>query len=127
MNTFIKALRRPTSATQGLTNAFLLVSASTGLGFLFWTQVLPAFAAVGYPAPFSSLVIGVAVGFAGLVALFVTSLLDAWPKIVSDQAANDAAGFNIVGQKEQRDMDRYERAVARLKAKKRAAKMAASA
>lgn len=120
----MNALRRPTDASARLANSVLLGAATFGLNWLMWSQVRPAFIEVGRGEEFTTiLTLAGAASFGMVVALCITLRAD-WRQVVADQAKNDAAGCNIVGQKEARNLARYEEAMIRAKLARKKAKLA---
>lgn len=124
MKTLINALRRPTDATERLIHSVMMGGMTVGLNVLLWKQVRPAFAELGRVGEFNMVLAFVGAASIGMVVALLFKVPSEWRQIVADQAKNDAAGCNIVGQKEARDLARYEEAVIRAKLARRTAREA---
>jgi TRAP-type C4-dicarboxylate transport system permease small subunit len=119
VHTLLKAFKRKTDATEKMLNSVLLGFTTIAMNVFMWKQLRPAFEAVGRSDDLSvPLAISAAATIGVAVALFF-KLPSEWHKIVADQARNDAAGCNIVGQREKRLAAHYDAATAKAKELKR--------
>lgn len=119
----MKALRRPTDASARLAHSMLLGASTLGFNVLMWRQVRPAFIEVGRGDEFTTILTFAGAASIGMVVALCLKLPADWRQVVADQDRNDAAGCNIVGQKEARNLARYEEAMIRAKLARRNAKL----
>ncbi|MCV9964771.1 hypothetical protein OIU34_23040 [Pararhizobium sp. BT-229] len=124
MKTLMKALRRPTDASARLAHSYLLGTATLALNVIMWRQVRPAFIEIGRGDEFTTILTLAGAASIGMAVALCLKLPADWRQIVADQAKNDAAGCNIVGQKEARNLARYEEALIRAKLARKKAKQA---
>jgi hypothetical protein len=99
----------------------MLLACITGLAVLFKSQVVPAFASIGYGPEFERVmwIAGIMIGSGLATGLFL--LQSAWREVVEHQKIHESAGYNKVGDEEWRAIDHMEAARKRLKARKRRA------
>lgn len=102
----------------------MLAGITAGMNAILWQQVRPAFAEIGRAGEFGMILAFVGAASVGIAVALWFNVPAVWRQIVADQAKNDAAGCNIVGQKEARDLARYEEAMIRAKLARRNAKEA---
>ncbi|MCZ7860917.1 hypothetical protein O9X98_05825 [Agrobacterium salinitolerans] len=126
MKTLMKALRRPTDAGARLAHSILLGAATLGLNVMMWRQVRPAFVEIGRGDEFTTILTFAGAASIGMAVALCFKLPTDWRQVVADQAKNDAAGCNIVGEKEARNFARYEEAMIRAKLARKNAKLARS-
>jgi Flp pilus assembly pilin Flp len=122
LKTLINAMRRPTDSTEQLIHSILMGGATVGFTAILWQQVRPAFAEIGRAGEFTLILAIVAAASIGMAVTLWFKVSAEWRQIVADQAKNDAAGCNIVGQKEARNLARYDEAMTRAKLSRRTAK-----
>lgn len=124
MKTLVKALRRPTDASARLANSVVLGAATFELNLLMWAQVRPAFIEIGRGEEFTTILSLAGAASIGMAVALCLKLPSDWRQVVADQAKNDAADCNIVGQKEARNLARYEESMIRAKLARKKTKLA---
>jgi hypothetical protein len=122
VNTLLMAFKRRTDATEKLLSSILLGFTTISMNVLMWRQVRPAFVTVGRSDDLSVLLAITAAATIGVAVALCFKLPSEWRQIVADQARNDAAGCNIVRQKEERMAARHEAATEKAKLLKSKAK-----
>ncbi|MCS4089115.1 hypothetical protein [Rhizobium sp. BK176] len=115
MRTLVKAFKRKTDATEKLLNSVLVAFTTIAMDVLMWKQLRPAFEAIGRSDDLSVPLAVSAAATIGVAVALCFKLPSEWRKIVADQARNDAAGCNIVGQREELLAARHEAAMAKAK------------
>lgn len=114
MKHLINAFRRPTFATSSLLNCLMLVFLVVGIDVIVPREIIPQIEPVN--AVLASQIFWSVVPMNCGVVVFVAFMLpDAWRKVVRHQTQNDAAGYNLVREREIRWMAWVGRSVTKRK------------